>query len=151
MKSLDSIFKIAEIHAKRLRFAMNYLKKKMPISAKDIENISDEDLPMFELYTSRFSKLQDFMGSSLFTAILETTGEQIEQMTFIDKLNKLEKLNLISSTQDWMSMRQIRNSLAHEYPEHPELTAKFFNDAYQLGTPLLETLEKLKNFINKCS
>ncbi len=149
MKSLDSIIKIAEIHAKRLRFAMNHLKEKIPVTANDIDNISDEDLPFFELYTSRFSKLQDFMGSSLFTAVLEAKGEQTEQMTFIDKLHKLEKLNLITSTEDWMSMRQIRNNLAHEYPEHPELTAKFFNEAFQFGTLLLDSLEKVKQFITK--
>ncbi len=147
MKSMDSIFKIAETHAKRLRYAMNCLKAKIPLSAVDFENISDEDLPMLELYTSRFSKLQDFMGSTVFTAILELKGEQTEQMAFIDKLNKLEKLNLISSAEHWMLMRQIRNNLAHEYPEQPELTAKFFNEAYELGFSLLDTLEKIKSIV----
>lgn len=149
MKSLDSIIKIADLHAKRICFAMDYIQKKMPISDKDIENLSNEDLPMFELYASRFSKLQDFMGTSLFPALLEAKGESTEQMTFIDKLHKLEKFGLISSAEDWMSMRQLRNSLAHEYPEHPELAAKFFNEAYQYGAPLLETLEKVKKFISK--
>lgn len=149
MKSIDSLLKIAQVHADRLNYAILKLKDKIPVSKETIANLSNEDVPIFELYASRFSKLQDFMDNVLFTATLQAGGEATEEMTFLDKLNKLEKLNLISSAAEWMQMRQIRNSLSHEYPDHPELTAKFFNQAYALGPKLLQCLAKITYFLTK--
>lgn len=51
---------------------------KIPVTAKTMNVLSPEELSFFELYASRFSKLQDFMGSNLFTALLENAGEQTE-------------------------------------------------------------------------
>jgi hypothetical protein len=148
MKSIDSLLKIADIHAERLKYAMEYLKHKLPVSPEMILNLSKEDLLFFELLNSRFAKLQDFIGNQLFNVLLRMSGEQIEEMTFIDKLNKLEKIKVIPSTGEWMRLRQIRNNLAHEYPEHPELTAAFLNEAFILGTVLLNCLENLKEKIS---
>lgn len=144
MKPMESLLNIANLHADRLNYAIQHIKPKIPVSAQMITNLSKDDLLFFELFSSRFSKLQDFLGTQLFPAVLKMTGEQIEEMTFIDKLNKLEKLKLIPSTEEWLSLRQVRNNLAHEYPEHPELTAEFFNEAFLLGPLLLDCLERLK-------
>lgn len=151
MKSIESLLKIADIHAERLRYAMSELKGKMPISAQIIQNLSNKDVLIFELYASRFSKLQDFMGAILFSAALEAGGEQTDEMTFLDKLHKLEKLKVVTDASEWMRMRQVRNSLSHEYPDHPELTAAFFNQAYALGPTLLECLARIKHFLNQYS
>jgi flagellar motor switch protein FliG len=149
MKSLAPLIEIADLHANRMLIAIEHLKNKIPVSADEINHLPNDELPYFELYASRFSKLQDFLGSNLFTALLEHTGEQTESMTFIDKLNKLEKLQLIISASEWMKMRQIRNILAHEYPDRPEITANIFNNAFSLGPVLLDCLEKLKRFLKK--
>lgn len=102
---------------------------------------------LFELYASRFSKLQDFLGSNLFTAVLENAGEQTETLTFIDKLNKLEKLRIIESANEWKKMRNIRNILSHEYPDRPEITADIFNTAFSYGPMLLNCLNQIKIFL----
>lgn len=149
MKSTESLLKIAEIHADRLRYAMSELKHKMPLSAQAIAHLSNKDVLIFELYASRFSKLQDFMGAVLFTAALQVSGEQADEMTFLDKLHKLEKLKLVVDASEWMRMRQVRNSLSHEYPDHPELTAAFFNQAYTLGPMLLECLDRIMRFLKQ--
>lgn len=36
---------------------------------------------------------------------------------FIDILNRLEKLGVLTSVEDWQYFRSLRNNLAHEYPE----------------------------------
>lgn len=146
MKQTDSLFNVANLHAERLTYAMEHIKPKIPITWEMIANLSKEDLLFFELFSSRFSKLQDFMGNQLFPHVLKISGEQIDAMTFIDKLNKLEKLELLLSAEQWMDLRQVRNNLAHEYPDHPELTAEAFNEAFMLGPTLLNCLERLKTF-----
>ena len=36
--------------------------------------------------------------------------------TFKDILNRLEQLRIIDAANDWLELRELRNSLAHEYP-----------------------------------
>ena len=39
---------------------------------------------------------------------------------FIDILNRLEKLGVLTSAADWQYFRSLRNNFAHEYPDRPE-------------------------------
>jgi hypothetical protein len=148
-RPISSLLNIAETHVRRLRYAMSQLKNKVPVSRDTIANMTDEEMPIFELYISRFAKLQDFMGATLFDAVLEAGGEQIDRMTFIDKLHKLEKLELIPDATKWKDMRDLRNHLAHEYPEYPEMTAKFFNQAYDSAPFLLVCLDNISRFLKR--
>ncbi len=129
-ETLATTLKIADIHAKRLKFAINHLKPIIPISGKHIANLNDEKILFFELYASRFTKLQDLMGEKLFDQVLEYSKEPGEYITFIDKVNKLEKLGLIPDAQKWLLLREIRNYLSHEYPDDPELNAKNINISF---------------------
>lgn len=149
MKALQPLIEIAELHSSRITIAIDYIQNKMPMTGEKINHLTNEELSFLELYASRFSKLQDFMGSNLFSALLENIGEDTETLAFIDKLNKLEKLQIIKSANDWRKMRNIRNILSHEYPERPEITADIFNVAFSYGPMLLDTLEHVKLFVKK--
>jgi hypothetical protein len=46
------------------------------------------------------------MGGKSFSAILENLGEEIYSLPFIDRLSKLEQLNIIPSADDWMLLRE---------------------------------------------
>lgn len=43
-----------------------------------------------------------------------------EDEAFIDKLNRVEKLWLLPSAEQWLLLRELRNQTAHEYPREPE-------------------------------
>ena len=113
-----------------------------------MSSLKISDIAMFELFTNRFSKLQDLMGNKIFSLVLTTAGEPADEMTFIDKINKLEKLKIIDSAQEWMILRQIRNHLSHEYPDHPELTAQFLNQAYEHTDKIISLFEKINHYVN---
>lgn len=147
MKEIQPLLDIADLHANKILIAIEHIGNKIPVPAEKIYNLIPEELSFFELYASRFSKLQDFMGSNLFTALLENAGEQTETLTYIDKLNKLEKLQIIKSTEEWKKMRNIRNILSHEYPDRPEITAEIFNTAFSYGPMLLDCLQQIKVFL----
>ncbi len=148
-ETLQSIIDVAEIHAKRLKYAMKKLSSYFPISPEVIVALSDDELPLFELYTSRFSKLQDLIGNALFPKLLASVGEPVDEMTFIDRLNRLEKLGVLDNAENWMKLRQIRNHLSHEYPDQPEITAEYLNDAFDFGRILLKCLEKSIQFATR--
>lgn len=68
-------------------------------------------------------------------------------MTMVDKIHTLERLGMIDRFDVWDDMRKIRNHIAHEYPDHPELNAIYLNQVYDLAPKLLATLERMKTYV----
>lgn len=93
---------------------------------------------------NRFGKLQDYIGSNVIDAFLEEKAENILHSTMIDKLHRLECLDLEISSDVWRDIREIRNHVAHEYPDNTELTAKHLNALFEKVPYLLNILNELK-------
>lgn len=68
----------------------------------------------------RFTKLQDNLGERLIPATLAALNEAFEAWPMRDRLDRLEKLGYVDVDQ-WLAWRELRNRLAHEYPDAPEL------------------------------
>ena len=68
----------------------------------------------------RFTKLQDTMGERLIPAMLGWLQEPHEAWPMRDKLDGLEKLGYLD-VDHWLQWRDVRNRLAHEYPDAPDL------------------------------
>lgn len=147
MSHLTEMIKIADIHAKRVNYALTQLTNLFPISEPKIKNLSEQDFLLLELLISRFAKLQDFMGAKLIDAFLEAKEEETRSITMIDKLNKLEKLYILDDVNSWSQMREARNHLSNEYPDHPEIQVKYLNEMFNLAPGLLLLLENIKSRI----
>jgi len=80
-----------------------------------------------EAFTSRFARLQDTVGDKLLPAWLEALGEHIGPV--IDNLNKAEKLGVLSSVDDWLAIRGLRNQMVHEYIESFTILTDALNQA----------------------
>jgi hypothetical protein len=79
-----------------------------------------DQLRLLDQLLFRFTKLQDALGARLIPATLGALSEPAEDWPMIDRLNRLERLGYLN-VDAWLRWRQIRNQLAHEYPERPEL------------------------------
>ncbi|MBI9098168.1 MAG: hypothetical protein JEY91_06805 [Spirochaetaceae bacterium] len=101
-------------HRQKLLIASDRLKGIFPLNIKQYESLSIEDLSFIDQLVYRFSKLQDSMGEKIFPSLLELLGETVKNKSYIDKLNRLEELNLVDRI-EWMSLRKDRNEIAHEY------------------------------------
>ena len=86
------------------------------------------------------------MGAKLFPNVLALTQEHGDLPTFIDKLNKLEKIGAIESASAWLRLREMRNQFAHDYPDDPEIQASLLNKAYAMADDLLGCLAHVKDF-----
>lgn len=146
---LNEFLKIADIHVDRINFALRKLNKTFPLQENEIVDLDENDIPLFELLVSRFAKLQDFIGRKIIDEYLQTQGEYSEEHTMLDKLNLLEKFGIIESVQEWQKMREVRNHLTHEYPDHPELTAKYLNQLFELTPKLILIFERIKKYAPK--
>jgi len=92
------------------------IEKSLPMTADKLAMLDDEAVQDWDQLVLRFTKLQDTMGTRLFPATLQVLQEPYEERPMIDKLQRLEKLGYLTSTEQWHMMRVVRNRFAHDYP-----------------------------------
>jgi hypothetical protein len=80
-----------------------------------------------DAFVSRFRRLQDTVGDKLLPQYLDAVGEATGPA--IDNLNRMEKLGLIDSAELWMTLRDLRNPMIHEYIEDADAPANALNKA----------------------
>ena len=139
-KLLDSIFDNAIIDYEELN--------KYKIDIDFLEDIQNRRLANSFLFY--FSKIQDKIGAKLFKKVLYELGEiDTYSIPFIDVLNILEKLEILSS-KEWLKIREIRNELSHDYPsdiydsiENLKLSIKYFPKILQIYKNLKDVSEKV--------
>lgn len=148
MNALHEIIKIADIHANRIKMALNELQHHLPFEAIKISSFTERDLLLTDLLVNRFGKLHDLLGNKIIDEFLITYEEYADNLTMLDKIHKLERLEIIEDSELWKEMRRARNHAAHEYPDHPELTAEHLNQIIKLSPKLLAILDNIKNRIN---
>jgi len=146
LDAFEGSLDVCERHADRLRWAMGELSRHFPLSPSELGELTDVELAIIDQFIVRFSKLQDAMGAKLFPNVLALTQEHGDLPTFIDKLNKLEKIGAIESASAWLRLREMRNQFAHDYPDDPEIQASLLNKAYAMADDLLGCLAHVKDF-----
>jgi len=143
---LTETIKICDLHYQRMMFAFDSVKKYFPLTEAGLDQLTPVELALFDQLIYRFSKLQDSMGARLFRQILESLEEDTENIPFIDILRKMEKLNLIESAKDWISLRQTRNAVSHEYPFYAEVQIEELNLLPATVEKLSAIWDKLKKY-----
>ena len=138
---------ICDIHRERLEFATRELGPRFPITVNTLLTFSEKDIAVLDQMVYRFGKLQDAMGSKLFVQILEFLGEDYQNRPFLDVLARLENLELLEDSNEWMRFREIRNDLAHEYPSQNEEKAAGLNNVFDSTTKLVHTYKQLKEYV----
>lgn len=142
--SLEKAFETGYLHLKRMNFANSKVKKFLPITRDNYYLLDDETIGFLDQYIFRFSKTQDLIGSRIFPLTLQALAEPVEDKAFIDILNRLEKLNIIDSAQNWIELRKIRNDIAHEYPSN-------LNERIEGINILFENLPTFRQILDRCS
>ncbi|NLO18571.1 MAG: hypothetical protein GX121_01615 [Ignavibacteria bacterium] len=112
---LKSIIDTTFLHLKRASTTLNQIKK-FNLEDSLIED-DNEITKTIDAFIFRYTKLQDFVGDKLFKRLLAALGEYKSNMSYVDVLDKLEKLEIISSSSNWIKFRQLRNQLTQEYPD----------------------------------
>lgn len=146
---LEETLAICELHHQRMMFAFKNLEKYWPLTEFNFSQISAIELALFDQLIYRFSKLQDSMGTRLFKQLLEVLEEDISGLPFIDILFKMEKLNLIDNAKDWITLRQTRNTISHEYPFYKEIQIEELNLLPEEVEKLSAIWSKLKEYAQK--
>ena len=139
----DKLIKVlyeCDQHKKRIHYAYGNMKQKLPFLPEHYECFSDAEIEHVDQFLFRFAKLQDVMGEKLFVTVLLLLEENVKHKSFIDILNRMEVLGLLNRD-DWLRLRKIRNSVAHEYGFNVVDMVESLNAIYDSHGKLLEIYE----------
>ena len=96
----------------------------------------------------RFTKLHDALGERLVPATLQRLAESFEDWPMRDRLERLEKLGYLA-VDDWLRWRELRNRLAHEYPDQPELRFAVLKAAIGAAGEIVAAYARWKDRLGK--
>ena len=133
-------------HAAVLDSGLIDAKAWIPLSSNKL--IEKEMLRILDQIAYRFAKLKDSMGEKVLPMVLELTQETVpENATFLEKLNRLERIGAIPSAEMWKKFRIVRNALAHEYPDDPELRVSAINHFLEGAVTLSALYQFVREYI----
>ena len=140
-----------ECNKHKMRIEKSYAKVKeiFPLSAPRYQSLSDDEVEAIDQYLFRFAKLQDTLGQRVFKLIVSEYEENIETFTFIDILNRLEKIGVLEDVNIWKKLRDVRNDIAHQYDDEPQQMAEALNNIFAYKTELIAILESIERFFNQ--
>lgn len=145
VEKLHRLIKECDKHSYRIELAYSKIQGSLPFTVHTYQHLSDDEIEHIDQYLFRFSKLQDTVGQRLFKTTLQYLQEDIEGKPFIDVLNILAKLGFIESSEQWQQLREIRNAIAHEYDDCPELMVQALNACFQAKNDLFEIYLNIKH------
>ena len=137
VERIEREFGICKIHISRIDEALRGLN--VPLHEETYPDLDGDSIMRLDQFIFRFSKLQDGIGAKLFRYILEWLYEDTSTMSMRDILNRLERLNLIDDVERWVYIRELRNTVSHDYP----LGTKEVVDSLNELTRQVETIKNI--------
>ena len=133
-------------HIYRMFNAYTKIINLIPLDSDGYNNLEDDEITYIDQYLFRFAMLQDAMGEKLFKNLITLIGEDSIAFTFIDILNRLEKLELLKKD-SWFDLRRFRNLATHEYPDTEEIIISTLNELFENTELIYSIFIKTKDFI----
>lgn len=134
-------------HLQRMRqyldFSLTQMQQ-MPASL-EFDGLTDEMHETLAAFRVRFSEYQEHLGKTMATVARE---ENQDTSTFTTVLVYMEKLDIISSALEWKLVRELRNSINHEYEEDSKRLNIFFMSLQESCPILFGWHDQLINFCN---
>lgn len=123
------------------------LKSNDIFDVKTFEAIGSEKRAILDAYLKRFSSMQDYLGAKIFPIVLTLAGINAEKMS--DVLYHIEKEQLIDNLDTWLSLRNARNFLEHDYPNELEEALLDLKFCYDHFTTLEMYYQNAKQFAKR--
>lgn len=104
-----------------------------------------EGIDKLESFAGKFCRMQDTFVDKLTPLFLKVSGEITS--TAINNLHKLEKIGIVCNTDDWITMRLLRNKLVHEYVDDTQELLNYLLLAKHSAQELHDSLKTIKEHI----
>ena len=130
-----------------LRPCINCYSYIQSVDSGSIDLLTDEQVQDIDQFILRYTKLQDTMGTRLFTSILNYLYEPVDNRPMLDVLHRLEKLGLIDNIVMWQEVRLVRNRFAHDYLNDPEKKCSAIEYSFCIYPRFIQYVEYYKNLV----
>lgn len=104
-----------------------------------------DELDQLEALSSRFARTADLLSQKLLKTLLLLLRE--EAVSFLDRARLAEKLGIIPSAEELVAIRDLRNTIAHEYAV--ENLTEVFRDTLDLSRTLLRLVDSALAFAQR--
>jgi len=139
------IIKLLQTEWELLQAAVSTLKlsvlKCQSIGIK--ETYSFEELESFDSLTSKFNRTSDIFTQKVLRTVWMLLHEPF--VPFIDMMNKCEKMAILTSADQMIEIRDLRNQIAHEYL--PDAIRDLVPVVIELTTSLFKNIEECGSFL----
>ncbi|AMO56841.1 hypothetical protein GZ77_02250 [Endozoicomonas montiporae] len=132
MKQMEALLSWSYARCQQLELKKNILPKL-------------EDLEKFESLTARFARLDDILLQKIFRLI--DTIDLDHSGTVRDRINRAEKKGLIDDAMEFIDIRELRNTIAHEYQS--EALSSIFLKVLQYTPVLLDIANRVRIYCQK--
>lgn len=105
---------------------------------------SFEDEESFDALTSKFARTSDIFTQKVLKTFVALLRE--DAPTFIDRMNLCEKLGVIPSAAQMIAVRDLRNTIAHEYATDDLM--EVYRDTVALSPRLIEAITSARERAN---
>ena len=146
IEKLNKLFKYIKEDIEEFNF-----KYGIPIKSEILEDIEkDRNLRrLVDSIISNFSKIQTILEKKLFKEILLFANDiNDKNLSFIEILSILEKEN-ITNRQNWKILKNVRNNIAHDYPDELEEMASNLNLIFENILFLEKSFQNITNHYKK--
>lgn len=116
------------------------LEKCQKIGIKD--NYSFEESESMDSLTSKYARTSDIFTQKALRAALLLLREKAD--SFIDKANLAEKFGMVTSAEELISIRDLRNLIAHQYLKEQLLA--ILREVFSKAQVLLKEIEAFESF-----
>ena len=140
-KRLKLYFQETQKHIDLIEESLDVLKDALPI--KNYDDLAQLQRFALNALIFRFSKLQDIIGAKIFRNYLEYSGYNTAEKSFFDILKEIEKEGIVD-IDSWDILREIRNKIAHDYPEELDEMLEGINLFIEKSSELVTIAKKLE-------
>lgn len=145
---LTSYIEIADCHDRRIKSAIRMLVRLEPFTKDNIKTTLSQDTAALDSLIYRFDCLLKNIEHKIFPALLKGLSELNPDDTYLDRLNKLEKYNILPSSGIWLKMIDSRDQIEKEYFSlDPQNLVEALNRFIGYSRVLLEYWDEIKSYI----
>ena len=113
-----------------MNHAAKVLANLVPFTVESLSSLPDEELARLDQFIYRFTKAQDSMSRRLLPSLYTWLENDPSPRPFLDVINRLEQLGVLLEVSIWQKFRNLRNSLAHDYPDSQDQTVATINELF---------------------
>jgi len=133
--------------AERLAWSHARLADFFPVTEPALEALTAEREESIDAYLHRFNNLLSIVQDHLFKSVALVEQEDIADKSKRDQTNLMEKLGAIPSATGFSSLAELRNRLAHHYPNEAAKQVERLNAAWRRGPDLIAAFNAVRRHV----